>query len=52
MLVLLVIAAIATAVLIDFALFLFDGNVWDAELEAKYERQMNRPFKEASVGRL
>lgn len=50
MLVLLVFIAISVAVALDFVLFLFDGNVWDAELEAKYERQMNKAFKDASAG--
>lgn len=49
MLVILVSIAILVAVGLDFILFLFDGNAWDAELEAKYERQMNRPFKDASA---
>jgi len=52
MLVLLVFIAILAAALIEVVLFLFDGNVWDAELEAKYERQMNKPFKDASAARV
>lgn len=49
MLVLLVLVALSVAVTLDFMLFIFDGKVWDAELEAKYERQMNGPFKDASA---
>ena len=48
MLVLLVLIAIFVAVALDFVLFLFDGNIWDAELEGKSERQMNKAFKDAS----
>ncbi|WP_306411429.1 hypothetical protein [Ectorhizobium quercum] len=50
MLIILVFITILVALAVDFLLFLFDGNVWDAELEAKYERQMNAPFKDASAG--
>ena len=51
MLILIVFAALFLAVALDFVLFLFDGSVWDAELEAKSERQMNKAFKDASAAR-
>lgn len=51
MLVLLVLAAILIAVVIDIALFLFDGRIWDADLPLQHERQMNRAFKDASAAR-
>ena len=44
MLVLLVLIAIFVAVVLDIALFLFDGNVWDADLLVNSERQMNDGF--------
>ncbi|MCA0256509.1 MAG: hypothetical protein LCH47_07950 [Proteobacteria bacterium] len=49
MLVLLVLIAIFVAVVLDIALFLFDGNVWDADLLVNSERQMNGAFKDASA---